>query len=333
MDTWHNRDDELLAQLIQKAGRREQPPRADYERVMAAATDALQAKLRRRRRRRVTTWLSVGVAAAAVVGAVLLNVAQRPAHEIARIDRAIGTVDTRSDKTASWAGIDDEHQALVDGEWLRTSPGSRLGLTLAGGISLRLDGSTEILLEAVDRIALSTGKVYVDSGQSPADNARMEIVTPAGIATDVGTQFEVRYAQDELRLRVREGRVNLHGESGELSSVAGDQLVIDAAGSVTRARIALDDPDWQWAESIAPTPSMDERPVSALLEWVGRETGRVVQYEQPILEMRATTTILHGSIRNLEPLKALDVMLATTDFEYTILDDGTILIRNKTTIY
>lgn len=333
MDNGHKQDDDLLARLIQQAGRREQPPQADFDRALSAATDAFKAKVTQRRRRRATTWLSAGVAAAALAGAVLLNLPGQPAQEIARIDRAIGTVDTRVDEEAAWSGIEDEHQSVFDGEWLRTSTGSRLGIVLANGISLRLAGGTEIHLVTADRVRLVSGKIYVDSGRDPAADSGIAISTAAGTATDIGTQFEMRYAANELRLRVREGRVDLSGASGELSSLAGDQLMIDSFGSVRRARIARDDPEWQWAESVAPTPALDERPVSALLEWVGRETGRAIRYEQPILELKAETTILHGSIRNLEPINALEVMLATTDFEYTLLDDGTILIKDKTTIY
>jgi hypothetical protein len=56
-----------------------------------------------------------------------------------------------------------------------------------------------------------------------------------------------------------------------------------------------------------------------------------VTFERPEIERKASSTILHGSIRNLAPLEALSVMLATTDLEYALPDDGTILIRLKVT--
>ena len=332
-DTDPKRDDDLIGQLIQQAGRREQPPQADYERVLAASTAVLENKLRQRRRKQTSIWLSAGVAAAAIVGAVLLNFVQQPALEVARIDRALGTIETRSDEASPWSGIADENQALIAGTSLRTRAGSRLGVQLASGISVRLDESTEITLADDDRLVLLTGKVYVDSGKLPSNDRRIAVETVAGTATDVGTQFEVRYASEALRLRVREGRVDLQRDSDELSSVAGDELFIDPTGAVRRARIAVDDPDWGWAETVAPAPNIEERPVSALLDWVSRETGREVRFAQPILELKAETTILHGSIRNLAPLNALDVMLATTDLEYSLLEDGTILVSAKTKIY
>jgi hypothetical protein len=69
--------------------------------------------------------------------------------------------------------------------------------------------------------------------------------------------------------------------------------------------------------------------VTVLLTWVARETGRAVRFASPDIERKAGTTILHGNIRHLAPLEALSVMLATTDLEYTLPDDATILIRLK----
>ena len=66
-----------------------------------------------------------------------------------------------------------------------------------------------------------------------------------------------------------------------------------------------------------------------LLAWVARETGRQLHYESTAVEARAANVILHGNIRHLAPLAALDVMLATTDLEYTLVGD-TMEIRIRT---
>ena len=52
-----------------------------------------------------------------------------------------------------------------------------------------------------------------------------------------------------------------------------------------------------------------------------------MRYATPAIERRASGTILHGSIRGLEPLEALAVMLATTDLRHEVLADGTIMIK------
>jgi len=54
-----------------------------------------------------------------------------------------------------------------------------------------------------------------------------------------------------------------------------------------------------------------------------------LRYESAAVEARAATVILHGNIRHLAPLAALEVMLATTDLEYTLAGD-TMEIRART---
>jgi hypothetical protein len=196
---------------------------------------------------------------------------------------------------------------------------------------VRLAEATSLVLESPSTLRLVEGKVYLDTGRGERTGRSIEVVTPAGTARDVGTQFEVLYRDDAYRLRVRDGRVLLSRDAGDVTGGAGDQLSIDAGGGLMRTPIARDDSDWQWVESVAPAPDIDEKPLTVLLEWVAHETGRAVAFDTPEVERKAGTTILHGSIRNLAPLDALSVMLATTDFEYVLSDDGTILIRSKVT--
>ena len=70
-------------------------------------------------------------------------------------------------------------------------------------------------------------------------------------------------------------------------------------------------------------------PVTELLNWVARETGRSIRFQDAEVKRRAAATILHGSIRHLAPLDALTIMLATTDLDYVELADGTLLIQSR----
>jgi hypothetical protein len=72
---------------------------------------------------------------------------------------------------------------------------------------------------------------------------------------------------------------------------------------------------------MAQAPEIDGRPATELFAWVARETGRRLRYASPEVEQRAATVILHGNIRHLAPLAALDAMLATTDLEYALIGD------------
>jgi ferric-dicitrate binding protein FerR (iron transport regulator) len=321
---------DMVEQLIKIAGRREEPPAGDYDRVLTAALAAFRDKLRRQRRRRMT----YGLAAAGMVAAVLVAISyqavlQRPPIPLAAIERVIGTADVRERTDADWQAVQQDGRTVLPFTRIRTGPGSRLGLVLADKISLRLHESTEILLETPGRVQLVAGTVYADSGGAKRSVEKLEIRTPAGIARDLGTQFEVRFRDETLRLRVREGQVILRADIGETRSVAGDQLTISPSGQLTRTRVAGDDPSWQWVETVAPAPEINDKPLTVLLEWVSRETGRAIRFDKPILEVRAGMTILHGSIQHLAPLEALEVMLSTTDFDYTILEGGAVLIHER----
>lgn len=323
-------DADALAHLIRTAGRRVGPPAATYERALAAATAAWDAKVRRRRLWRVGGTLAASVAIAAV--AMFIATAPRgPAPLVGRTDRIVGTLQIES-SSGHWTTSADAVIDLRAGMRVRTPGRSRAGILLVDDISLRLAEATEISLESQSAVRVLSGTIYIDTGSSAYERTdrRIEVITPAGIASDLGTQFELRYGEGAIRLRVREGRVALQRESGTIDSSAGEEVTIRGDGAVARSRIAMADTDWQWVQSVAPEPDVDGQPVSFLLAWVIRETGKVVRFEKPEIEHKAATTILHGNIRNLAPLEALAAMLATTDLEHAILEDGTILIRSRT---
>jgi ferric-dicitrate binding protein FerR (iron transport regulator) len=319
---------QAVAALIHAGGRREAPPPESYDRVLAAAQATWRHKVRRRRWWRIAS----GLAAAALLvtmSAVLLTT-QRPLTatvEVARVDRIIGGADTRAPGADSWAPLAGAAAALQVGTRLRTRENGVAGLTLRGGVSLRLAPLTEVELESDARVRLSHGLLYADTG--PGDGGTINVITPAGTAHDFGTQFEIRYEHERLRLRVREGRVALLRDAQRVVADAGTQVAVNAAGEVSRTTIAPSDPAWRWAEAVAPAPDFDGQPVSLLLEWVARETGRALRYTDDSVKRQASATILHGKVGPLAPFEALDVMLATTDFAYEIRDDSTIEVRHK----
>lgn len=324
-----------IGELIRQAGRREHPTKDEYDRVFAAATSVFQAKTGRHNRRLMLRSIAAVVLVGIATTVLVTNLPRSSRQPMAAIDRMVGPAEVwRNDEI--WTALTGESFPLFAANRIHTGPGSRLGVRMANGVSLRLAESTDIEFAAPGRIRLLSGKIYADAGEhlpvegAPESRARRIMVeTAAGLTWDIGTQFEVQYANGIYRLRVREGQVNLQQESRELQGVAGEQLTIDAAQEVRRDMIASDDPEWRWAEAVAPNPAFDSRPVSELLSWVSRETGRAIVFARPGLEFEAATTLLFGRVFHLEPLEALDVMLATTDFKYTLLEDGSILIDSK----
>ncbi|MGH8251573.1 MAG: FecR domain-containing protein [Steroidobacteraceae bacterium] len=322
------KETDLVESLIRNAGRREQPPEDAYRQVHAAATAAFRAKTTRRRERMWVLWAG---AAAVTVFAIALMFQWAPPSaertELARIVRVIGSAEQATGDV--WQPLGETSIPLSVGLKLRTLAGGRASLMLAGGASLRLAADTEVMLDAPGRLYVRQGTIYVDSG-APPGVSRLEIVTPAGTARDLGTQFELHVAGVALRLRVREGMVAIDRGGRSVTGNAGEQIAFDVFGSVSRDFIEPDAVEWQWAEAIAPTPDVDGKPAAVLIAWAARETGRRLRYVSPGVEQRAATVILHGNIRSLAPLAALDAMLATTDLEYALQGD-TMEIRARDT--
>lgn len=323
----------VVAGLIRSAGRRAEPPAASYQRTLAVATDAWRAKTAGVRRRRIV-WTMSGLAAGVSLLVVLLPLVMRtddaPRAPVARLQQVSGRLEVRMPGASEWhpAGIDGT--TLPANSRVRTGPGSRASLTLAGGSSLRLAEGTEVALDGTTRLSLVAGRAYVDSGAEGRPALPLEIVTPTATARELGTQFEVALVgQAACRVRVREGAVVLDDGEHQVEAAAGEQLLLAPGRQLVRSSILRTDPEWQWVQTVAPVPDLNDRPVSELLQWVERETGRDVRYADSEVARRAATTILHGNVRNLLPLEVLDVMLATTEFEYVAQPDGTLLIQAK----
>ncbi|HEY0686535.1 MAG TPA: FecR domain-containing protein [Steroidobacter sp.] len=316
-----------VERLIRAAGRRELPPAQAYERALYAATDVWQQKVRHRRRR---TFLSLAACVTAL--AVGIGVAMRSlespttaSEPVASVVRVIGSVQVRTADARDWTFVGEHSGPLSTGTVVQSASASSAALRM-GRVSLRVASGTEVVLDSPSRLRLVRGTVYLDTGVTGAAG-QMAVVTRAGTVTDVGTQFEVHYLESIYRVRVREGEVLLQRDDGVRQGVAGQEISIDASGEVSTASIRPDDPAWGWVQALATAPDIDQQPLTVLLAWVSRETGASIRYATPAVERKATTTILHGSIRHLTPFEALTVMLATTDLRHELLADGTIMIK------
>jgi ferric-dicitrate binding protein FerR (iron transport regulator) len=316
---------DIVASLIRAAGRRTAPPGDAYQQVLTAATAAFREKTARRRRGTLLLWAAAaGVAALAIALSLQWGAVSTP-PQVATVARIIGSVELST--SSGWKPLTEAGGVLAKDAKLRTLAGGGVALALDGGASLRLAAATEVQLDGARRVQLQSGTVYLDNKGSVGTG--YQIASAAGTARDVGTQFELRLADRVLRLRVREGRVEIDRAGQLLSGSAGEQLEIDELGSVTRSPIAATDTAWQWIETIAPAPDIDGQPATVLFDWVARETGRQLHYESTVVEAHAAAVILHGNIQHLAPLAALEVMLATTDLEYELVGD-TMEIRTRT---
>lgn len=290
----------------------------------------------RRQRRRVMAY---GIAASVAVAAIGLVVGLRfmsaASASIATVTRVEGALQVDRTHDGTWRSV-TVGDRLTGGDLLRTGQDARAALTLASGVSVRMDAGSSIQLAATDRVVLDQGALYVDTRPvgAPTSGAAAEPVaaqslvveTSYGSVRHLGTQYQVRTAQGAMEIGVREGRVEVMNTSGTHQGVAGELLVIRSEGSVSRSAISAHDPSWHWVQRVAPPFDIDRQPLTDFLGWIERETGKQVVYATPQVRQGAAQMILRGSVDNLTPEQALAAVLATTSFRHTE-DAGTIRIQ------
>lgn len=269
---------------------------------------------------RITKWaLPVALAAGLVIAFMLFMIINRtPPLPLGTIARLTGEIDSQQNQVA----VND---VVYAGDTMRTKKGQGIGISLDNGRSLRLAEGTVLRLDSANTFILEHGKVYADSGKQVRKYSSVTIQTELGSVVDVGTQFAVQFADDQFRVAVREGRVDVAGDQGSYTALAGDRLIIHASGDVATDQISANDSSWNWATELAPDFEMEDKSLLAFLLWAVRETGRELVFASDEIREAASATILHGSISGFTPDKAIGAVLATTSFEFDI-NSGRLLI-------
>lgn len=306
--------DDQIGQLLRIVGPREPVPLPRQERVKDAVREAWLEEVgqQKYRRSRIRTFSGLALAAS-----VLLTVGLRY-WDVQRTDLPgrqvqVATVDWAPSADGLEAPSFAVGQPLYSGDEITTTD-DRLALRLASGDSLRLDAGTRLRLGTANSLTLETGTIYIDSDSINSDSnaAALEIRTAFGIARDIGTQFEVRVTDADLRLRVREGKVLLEsrGDNSSHEAEAGDELTVDDGG-VTRSPVTPHGESWGWIHDAAPTWDPEGRTLEEILQWIARETGLAVHYQDPATVEDKLPTRFHGSMPTLRPDRAADVLLPT----------------------
>lgn len=306
-------DEQRLAELIRRAGAREQPPAAAAQAVREAVAAEWRAVVAERRRRRAlaTRW-SAAAAAVLVAGLAVWLAAPRVGPDaplVASLERVSGPVQVGGGLLAGWSAARAGTGLAQDAE-IRSGAGGRAALRV-GGASLRLDENSVLAMTGPDRIALRQGAIYVDAGEGTA-NPPLVVETAYGEVRHLGTQYETRLTAGGLRVRVREGRVRLTAGPRSAEGAAGEQVTLAADGGLARAAVARSGGEWAWVEDIAPQFDMNDRTLLEFLRWVGRETGQQVTFDSPAAEQAARELVLRGSVAGLAPRQALSAVLTTT---------------------
>lgn len=192
---------------------------------------------------------------------------------------------------------------------VQTGGDGRLAFQLATGHSMRVDGNSRVQLTSADRVELLSGAVYLDSGGS--DGRAVVVGTSFAEVFEIGTQFEVRLDGDQLKIRVREGRVMVHGDDERHEVVAGRQLVRDTDGKVEVVDSLRFGPSWSWIGETTPPFPLDGRQLGDYLEWLSRESGREIRFEPVELEDAVRKIRLHGELPAMQPDLTPELVLPT----------------------
>lgn len=312
-----SQNDRAVAQLMNLAGLRPTIP-ADVERRVHANVISDWQKITRRQK--TLRWSATLALAASVVLAITFALHPAPVslQKLGSVARVASTSDGQGFIVGS-----DVHR----GDTIATSADESLSVSLANGLSLRVAEQSSIRFDAADEFTLTQGQVYADSGQSIYRDHGITIHTLAGSATDIGTQFIVRYEDDNMSVAVREGRVDVLHDQDSYIAIAGEELLLQPGKSVVVAPISATDDAWSWAIALAPTFDIDKQSLLDFLKWASREMGKELVFADDDLRMAAMGTILSGSVADFSPSEATRSVLATTQFEASINDYQIVISR------
>jgi ferric-dicitrate binding protein FerR (iron transport regulator) len=189
-----------------------------------------------------------------------------------------------------------------------TTHGGRAAIVLANGVELRLDSNTDLTLDAEARMSLARGALYLDSSRRTGPPEPVAIAARGTVIRDIGTRYEVRLSDHELRVRVRDGRVEVASTFGRREADRGGQLRVTSFG-ILSGPASISGADWDWIVRATRPPQLEGRPLPEFLAWAEREGGRPIRFADPALERANAATIVYGAIETLTVEEALDVVL------------------------
>jgi len=304
-DTGNSNSDDAIAALVRLAGRRPPVPEDAARRVREAVHDEWMETIGRRRR---THWIGSAAVIAAAAATFFILQLTTPSPQSAPQRMVV-------------AGGQTNGVVIYANDVYEVANGNTASLAW-GKATLRLDGGTRVRITSPTELTLDRGAVYVDSNHSG-----VVIHTPIGSVRDIGTQFEVRLAADRMRVRVREGRVDLQHGGATHSAEAGVELDADARGGVTEHSIARNGAEWDWVVRAAPPIHLDGRTLREVVASVTRDEG-VTPVWSDSASRNAASMRLHGDVP-LTPEEALDTALVASGLTARTDGDRLIIARRK----
>jgi ferric-dicitrate binding protein FerR (iron transport regulator) len=330
----HDEREDSMAQMLRLAGLRPEVAPERTARVRDAVHAAWQANRRRAIRRKVVIG-GIGLAAAALILFAIRSRAPvvpslTPAPEtIARSERVIGTphLERHGERERIGTVVSISPGLRVQGgDVIGTDSSSAVALTTTDGTSVRLDVGSRVRWVSARSIDLLQGRAYIATARGASG---FEVHTPFGTLHDRGTRFEVRLEVHSLRLRIRDGLVELKNRNQTVLAQAGQETVVSSSGVETKPLATYGD-EWAWTDHLRPPFDIDGRTLADFLEQLAGEQGWSLRYANDELEQAAATVTLHGSVEGLSPEEALGVAISTSGFRYR-LRQGELLVSRSST--
>ena len=313
--------------LLGHASPRPAPSTADSDSARTAVrAEWLNITHKRRRQRRIVTFAAAASVLLAL--AVVVNLTNMPvvsAAQVASIDKSIGSIYVLGEQSRLQAT--GNLSSIAAGQTIVTGEDSGLGLMWGSGGSLRIDDNSRITFVSANSIELEKGRVYFDSMDT---DVALEIQTAFGSVRHLGTQYITSIDKQALRVSVRDGRVSVDGLYYDEIAEAREQLTLSGRARPEVLSILPYGDEWIWIEATAPLSSFDGKTIYEFLQWVARETGFEIEFDNPDVEIIARKETVSGDA-NAEPRIALRQRLLTTELDYDDLgfEKGVIRIVDR----
>ncbi len=289
------REDELLGALLRDGNAESGPDAATTQRAHAQVHSAWIATVAVRRRQRSLVAAMIGAGLVLSV-TVLWNVREAFTGNVATVQLTSADIATGDDREARPTGAELE---LGRKSSIETDSSGGAALRLRDGAHLRLDQESSLRLHSPRKIELVAGGLYFDSSAQaptiakaasgdttansevdPLKSPKVSVQTRFATLYNLGTRYEARVSDSSLEVAVRQGKVVVELRNGETIVVrAGELIVLQDDGSLSKRSVAAFAQRWQWTQPLAPPFATEARSLGEFLDWIEHELGLTVRLQ------------------------------------------------------